>query len=76
MAKPFGTRSFAALTAILLASAAAIPAEAANPELKALVRGVADEKSRSADLRIETMDVAVRTPRRHRGDGGDGALPQ
>src|SRR5688572_25266064 len=60
MAKAFGTRSFAALTAILLATAATIPAEAANPELKGLVRGVDDEKSRSADLRIETMDVAVR----------------
>ena len=60
MAKPFGTRSFAALTAILLATATAVPAEAANPELKGLVRGVDDEKSRSADLRIETLDVAVR----------------
>jgi uncharacterized protein YfaP (DUF2135 family) len=63
MARPFRTGSFAALTAASLATAAAIPAdsvEAANPELKALVRGVDDEKSRSADLRIETMDVAVR----------------
>jgi tetratricopeptide (TPR) repeat protein len=60
MAKPFGTRSFAALTAVLVATAAAIPAQAANPELKALVRGVDDEKSRSVDLRIEAMDVAVR----------------
>lgn len=60
MAKPFGTSSFAAFTALLLASAAALPAQAANPELKALVRGVDDEKSHSADLRIETMDVAVR----------------
>ena len=60
MAKPFGTSSVAALTAVLLGTAAAIPAEAANPELKALVRGVDDEESRSADLRIETMDVAVR----------------
>jgi uncharacterized protein YfaP (DUF2135 family) len=60
MATPLGTRSFAALTAFLLATTAAIPAGAANPELKALVRGVDDEKSRSADLRIETMDVSVR----------------
>jgi len=60
MAKPFGTVSFAAVAAILLTSAAAIPAEAANPELKAHVRGVEDESALSADLRIETMDVAVR----------------
>src|SRR5688572_4389457 len=60
MARRFGTSSFAALTAFLLATAAAVPAAAANPELKALVRGVDDEESRSADLRIETMDVAVR----------------
>jgi tetratricopeptide (TPR) repeat protein len=57
MVKPFG---FAAFTAFFLVLATAIPAEAANPELKALVRGVDDEKSHSADLRIETMDVAVR----------------
>lgn len=60
MAKAFGTSSFAALTAVLLGTAAAIPAEAANPELKALIRGVDDEESISTDLRIETMDVAVR----------------
>jgi tetratricopeptide (TPR) repeat protein len=60
MARPFGTGSFGAFAAFLLAAAAAFPAEAANPELKALVRGADDEKSQSADLRLETMDVAVR----------------
>src|SRR5688572_2226027 len=60
MARRFGTSSFAALTAFLLATAAAVPAQAANPELKALIRGVDDEESRSTDLRTETMDVAVR----------------
>lgn len=57
MARP---PSFAAFAVFLLATAAAVPAEAANPELKAFVRGVEDETSRSADLRIEAMDVAVR----------------
>jgi uncharacterized protein YfaP (DUF2135 family) len=60
LAKPFGTSGIAALAATFLATAAAIPVEAANPELKALVRGVDDDKSRSPDLRLETMDVAVR----------------
>ena len=60
MARAFGAGGFTAAIAFLLASSAAMPAEAANPELKALVRGVDDEKSRSADLRVETLDVAVR----------------
>ncbi|HEX8241387.1 MAG TPA: VIT domain-containing protein [Allosphingosinicella sp.] len=60
MARPFGTRSLAALTAFLIVAATAAPAKAANPELKALVRGADDEQSRNADLRIEAMDVAVR----------------
>jgi tetratricopeptide (TPR) repeat protein len=60
MARPFGTFRLAALTAFLAAAAAAVPAQAANPELKALVRGADDDESRSADLRIESMDVAVR----------------
>ena len=42
MANPFSTGSFAALTAFIVATSAAVPAEAANPELKALVRGVED----------------------------------
>lgn len=60
MARPFAADRLASLILILLATTAAIPAEAANPELKALVGGVDNEKSRSADLRIEAMDVAVR----------------
>jgi tetratricopeptide (TPR) repeat protein len=45
---------------MLFLAAASFPAEAANPEMKALVRGADDEKSQSADLRVESMDVAVR----------------
>ncbi len=60
VARPIAAGSLAAFTAFLLATAATAPAEAANPELKAHVRGVEDESALSADLRIETMDVAVR----------------
>jgi len=60
MARPIATGGLAAFTAFLLATVAAVPAEAANPELKAHVRGVEDESALSADLRIEAMDVAVR----------------
>ncbi|HEX9965969.1 MAG TPA: VIT domain-containing protein [Allosphingosinicella sp.] len=60
MARAFGAGGFTAAIAFLLAGAAASPAEAANPELKALVRGVDDEQSQSADLRVEALDVAVR----------------
>lgn len=38
----------------------AVAAEPANPQLTALIDGVEDETKRSADLRIETMEIAVR----------------
>lgn len=57
MVRPSSIAVFAAFLPLL---AAVLPAEAANPELTAQVRGVDDEESRSTDLRLEAMDVAVR----------------
>ena len=47
-------------------------AEPANPQLTALIDGVEDEGKRSADLRIETMEIVLRV---HGGIAGRASPP-
>ncbi|HYG48973.1 MAG TPA: VIT domain-containing protein [Allosphingosinicella sp.] len=55
-------RGFLAALLLLLAAfgAPAVAAETDNPQLSALIDGVDDEGERSADLRIEALEIAVR----------------